>query len=119
MERPANVATPPDAVVAPLPPSEPEPGLWSMDSPICVALSLVSMLPSASSTATVTAGDTTEPATVAVGSCTNANCAGGPGVMSKGADGSSMAGELVAARLYPAPALFTDSPENVASPPWA
>ena len=54
-----------------------------MVRPIVVALSPVSTLPLASSTATVTAGVIVAPATVVLGPTMKARCVGAPGVMSK------------------------------------
>ena len=67
MESPENVATPAATVTAAPPVSVPPPGLVPMARPTVVVLSPVSTLPLASSTATVTAGVTAEPAAVFVG----------------------------------------------------
>ena len=67
IESAENVATPAETVTADPPLSVPPPGLVPMVRLIWVLLSPVSTLPLASSTATVTAGDTAEPAAVLVG----------------------------------------------------
>ena len=83
-ESPENVATPastvtdePPVKVAPL-------GLVPKAREIEVPLSPVSMLPLASSTATVTAGVMVAPAAVLVGPWTKPSLVGRPGVMLKG-----------------------------------
>ncbi len=63
--------------------SVPPPGLVPMARPTVVVLSPVSMLPLASSTATVTAGVMAAPATVLVGPWTKASWVAGARVMLK------------------------------------
>ena len=65
-------------VTAEPPPRVPPPGLVPMARITVVALSEVSMLPLASSTATVTAGVMTAPAAALEGPWTKASLAGGP-----------------------------------------
>ena len=59
------------------------PGLVPRASVTWVPLSVVSMLPWASSTATVTAGEIAEPDWASPGPCTKASWVAAPGVMSK------------------------------------
>ena len=86
MESPEKVATPATTVTAEPPVRVPPPGLVPMARLTVVALSLVSTLPLASSTATVTAGLMAEPAAALVGPWTNASCVAAPGVMLKADD---------------------------------
>ena len=65
-------------VTAEPPPRVPPPGLVPMASVTMVALSEVSMLPLASSTATFTAGVMAAPAAALEGPWTKASLAGGP-----------------------------------------
>ncbi len=83
MERLEKVAMPDATVTAAPPVSAPPPGLVPMARVTFVALSPVSMLPLASSTATVTAGVMAEPATVLVGPSMKARWSAAPGVMLK------------------------------------
>jgi hypothetical protein len=59
------------------------PGLVPIATVIVVVLSVVITLPRLSSTATPTAGETADPATVFVGWAMNASCAAAPAVMLK------------------------------------
>src|SRR5271157_2643214 len=79
MERPEKVAMPAETVAAALPASAPLPGLVPMARVTWVALSPVSTLPSASSTATVTAGVMAEPAAVLLGPWTKTSWVAVPG----------------------------------------
>src|SRR5262252_11240326 len=78
MDRPEKVATPETTVTAAPPLSVPPEGLVPMARLTVVALSEVSTLPLASSTATVTAGLMAAPAPVLEGPWTKASLAGGP-----------------------------------------
>ena len=83
MDRPGKVATPATTVTAEPPVSVPPLGLVPIARLTVVALSPVSTLPLASSTATVTAGVTAEPALVLVGPWRKASWVATPGVMLK------------------------------------
>ena len=83
MERAENVAMPADTVTADPPLSVPPLGLVAMARLTVVVLFPVSTFPLASSTATVTAGDTSEPACVVLGPATKASLLAVPGVMVK------------------------------------
>ena len=83
IERLEKVATPATTVTAAPPVRVPPPGLVPMARLTVVALSVVSMLPLASSTATVTAGEMVAPAAVLEGPWTNASWVAAPGVMLK------------------------------------
>ena len=97
MERPEKVATPAVTVVAEPPASDPPPGFVPIVKVTCVRLSPVSTLPFASSTATVTAGEIAEPATVVVGPWRKTRCAGVPGVMLKADEVAAVYGDVVEA----------------------
>src|SRR5271157_5675525 len=100
MERVENVATPATTAVAEPPVSVPPPGLIPMARLTVVEWSPVSMLPFASSTATVTAGVIAEPAAVVVGPWRKTRWVGVPGVMLKAADVAGVYdGELFAVRV--------------------
>jgi hypothetical protein len=86
IERLAKVAMPAVTVVAPPPPSAPPPGLVPMASKTCVALSVVSIFPYASSRATCTAGVMVVPATVVFGCATKTSLLDDPTVTLKLAD---------------------------------
>src|SRR5215472_12393631 len=118
MDRPEKVATPEATVTAEPPLRVPPAGLVPMARLTVVALSAVSMLPLASSTATVTAGVMVAPAAVFDGPWTKASLAGGPvPVMVKAAEVAAVYdGELAAVSVYPVPALLMDRPEKVATP---
>jgi hypothetical protein len=60
-----------------------------------VVLSPVSMLPNASSTATVTAGVMSVPANTLVGPRVKASCVGGPGVMLNADDVAAVSGGVL------------------------
>src|SRR5215467_194411 len=79
METPEKVATPDTTVTAEPPLRFPPAGLVPMARLTLVALSEVSMLPLASSTATVTAGVIVPPAAVLEGPWIKASLAGAPG----------------------------------------
>src|SRR5215470_17571967 len=79
MDRPEKVATPEATVTAEPPLRVPPAGLVPMARLTVVALSEVSMLPLASSTATLTAGLIAAPAAALEGPWTKASLAGGPG----------------------------------------
>ena len=70
--------------------SVPAPGLVPMDRLTVVLVSPVSMLPLASSTATVTAGVMVAPATVLLGPWTKASWVAAPGVMLKAAEAAAV-----------------------------
>src|SRR5438105_1557907 len=78
MDSPEKVAMPEATVMAEPPLRVPLAGLVPMARLTVVALSEVSMLPLASSTATVTAGDIVAPAAVLEDPWTKASLAGGP-----------------------------------------
>src|SRR5690242_14718649 len=78
MDRPEKVATPEATVTAEPPLSVPPAGLVPMARLTVVALSEVSMLPLASSTATLTGGLMVAPAAALEGPWTKASLAGGP-----------------------------------------
>ena len=88
MERPEKVATPEATVTAEPPVRVPPPGLVPMARLTVVALSVVSTLPLASSTATVTAGLMVAPAAALEGPWMKASLVGGPvtAVMLKAAE---------------------------------
>jgi len=81
MERLWKVAMPEATVTAEAPLRVPPAGLVPMAMLTWVALSVVSMLPLASSTATRTAGVMVLPAVVLVGPWTKASLVGGPAVL--------------------------------------
>ena len=78
MERPEKVAIPAETVTAEPPVSVPPAGLVPMARLDLVALSVVSTLPLASSTATVTAGVMVAPAAALEGPWMKASLVGGP-----------------------------------------
>ena len=117
MERGENVATPSETVTADPPVSVPLPGFAPRVSVTWVVLSPDSMLPLASSTATVTGGEIVDPAAVLVGPWTKVRWLAAPGVMVKGDEVAPVQdGVLVAASVYPLPVLLMARPENVATP---
>src|SRR5208283_5891707 len=82
-----------------------------------VALSEVSTLPLASSTATVTAGEMAEPAAALEGSWTNAKWLASPTVMLNAVEVAAVyEGVLEAVRMYPVPVRPIDRLEKVATP---
>ena len=100
MERPGKVATPEATVTAEPPLRVPPAGLVPMARLTFVALSEVSMLPLASSTATRTGGVMVAPAVALEGPWTKASLVGGPVVLALMLKGAEVAavyeGELEA-----------------------
>src|SRR5215472_4878288 len=97
MDRPEKVAMPVTTVMADPPLRVPPAGLVPMARLTFVALSEVSMLPLASSTATCTAGVMALPAALSEGPARNASLAGAPGVMLNAAEVAAVyEGELEA-----------------------
>src|SRR5262245_15992571 len=118
MFRPLNVATPLLAAIDVEPESVPPPGL-APSATLTVAEEVTIVFPSASWTATATAGVMAAPATVLLGWTVIASRAAAPAVMSNAALVAPVRPADDAASVYPAPTLSIDRLANVATPPTA
>src|SRR5437867_6248193 len=106
MERSANVATPPTAASALVPESVPPPGFAPIAT-VTVPLKVGSVLPSASSAVTWTAGVIAAPAGTALGCTVKTNCVAAPAATVNGLLATPAKPVAVAASVQPVPALLT------------
>src|SRR6266576_2158591 len=118
MLRVENVATPLAAATVVVPARAPPPGFVPIAA-VTLPLNPVAVLPCASWTVTCTAGVIVAPAVVLVGCTVNTSWLAGPGVMVNGADVAPTRLALLAASVYPVPALSHDRLLNPATPPTA